>query len=448
LHRQVRCDLPKAMTHPEAGELSDDDLPDLVGEDGESFHDQDVSSPAEPPAKEVKNEAKEVLPPAAVESGSSGPSEEETLRAAAALQAHAALNAAQDRAKAEAEDAQPITAADAMRELLEETTEKKPQAEAPDEKTLRMVKAISKDDFEECEDAIMQGADVNADCGAGMRALHITALRGEMFLTELLLAHGANVNERDLSGNTPLLYACHFYRQHGKGVQMVSQLLHHRADPFYRIRDGKLAGKSAYDLMEKACHEPNTDENVPRQMRAMLQLAMEGTDACRESITKVWMSFKSQNKKLYQVSSKSDDYGYAMKSIEWALPDDVKKADAYAPVKLEDVASSILEEKFTYLKDYSFNDEGDKVKIYVQFPESAASALSDKGALSVDFDIQSLDVKLKALDESFRLRIEPLFGTVEVSECKHRVSAASRRVTLTLVKRHKSRRWPGIQKPR
>ena len=27
-----------------------------------------------------------------------------------------------------------------------------------------------------------------------------------MFLTELLLAHGANVNQRDLSGNTPLLY--------------------------------------------------------------------------------------------------------------------------------------------------------------------------------------------------------------------------------------------------
>ena len=29
-----------------------------------------------------------------------------------------------------------------------------------------------------CEDALMQGADVNADCGAGMCALHMTALRG------------------------------------------------------------------------------------------------------------------------------------------------------------------------------------------------------------------------------------------------------------------------------
>lgn len=32
--------------------------------------------------------------------------------------------------------------------------------------------------LEECEDAIMQGADVNADCGAGMCALHIFAIRG------------------------------------------------------------------------------------------------------------------------------------------------------------------------------------------------------------------------------------------------------------------------------
>ena len=32
--------------------------------------------------------------------------------------------------------------------------------------------------LEECEDAIMQGADVNADCGAGMCALHISAIRG------------------------------------------------------------------------------------------------------------------------------------------------------------------------------------------------------------------------------------------------------------------------------
>ncbi|CAE8653275.1 unnamed protein product, partial [Polarella glacialis] len=120
-----------------------------------------------------------------------------------------------------------------------------------DEVTKRMIQAISKDDFEECEDAILQGADVTIDCGAGMCALHISALRGEMFLTELLVAHAADVNQRDLSGNTALLYACHFYRQHGRGVQLVSQLLYHKADPWHRVKDGKLAGSSPYDIMEK-----------------------------------------------------------------------------------------------------------------------------------------------------------------------------------------------------
>jgi len=317
-----------------------------------------------------------------------------------------------------------------------------------DEKTIRMIKAISKDDFEECEDAIMQGADVNADCGAGMRALHISALRGEMFLTELLIAHGADVNERDLSGNTPLLYACHFYRQHQKGVSMVAQLLFHKADPFYRVRDGKLAGKTAHDLMDKACNEPNMDENVPRQMRAMLQLAMEDRDDARDAITKMWMHYKSQNKKLYQVSSKKDSYNYAMKNIDWEMPENAKNAQAYTPVQLEAAAASILGEKFTELKDYLFSDEGDKVKVYVTFPERAAAALGEKSALEVRFEMEALEVRLLGPAESFRLRMNPLFGTIEVSECKHRVSAGSSKVTLTLAKRHKNRIWPSIQKPR
>jgi len=41
---------------------------------------------------------------------------------------------------------------------------------------------------------------------------------------------------------------------------------------------GALAGKSALDMMEKACNEPNTDEKVPINMKAMLQLALDGSD--------------------------------------------------------------------------------------------------------------------------------------------------------------------------
>ena len=83
---------------------------------------------------------------------------------------------------------------------------------------------------------------------------------------------------------------------------------------------------------------------------------LRAKEACLEAITKMWVSIKSQpqNKKLFQVSSKKDNFDYAMKSIDWA--DELKSG--YAPVKLDVQSDCILEEKFTILKDYLFNDEG------------------------------------------------------------------------------------------
>jgi len=425
----------------EPGDL-DEDLPPLVGEDGEEVPvDETVSATLNNVG--VHTDSNNL---ATSEADTSKPdtadhiTEEDVLRTTAALQAASLAN--------KVSEAPVVTADEAMKTAMAIAAEPKPEYRPPSDVTVRMVKAITKDDFEECEDAIMQGADVNADCGAGMHAIHMSALRGEMFLTELLLAHGANVNERDLSGNTPLLYACHFYRQHGRGVQLTAQLLHHKADPFYRVKDGKLAGKSALDIMDKACREPNTDENVPRQMRAMIQLAMEGKEECFDAITKMWMNFKSQNKKLYQVSSKKDKYDYNIKNVDWVTPENAKNVQASAPVKLKSSVETILEEKYTDLTNYLFTDEGDKVKLYVTFPESAAEFLQGTGALQIDFEFQSFDLKLKTDNEKFRLRIDPLFGSIEVEQCKHRVSSGSRKVTLTLVKRHKNRLWPAVQKPR
>lgn len=57
-----------------------------------------------------------------------------------------------------------------------------------------------------------------------------------------------------MSGNTPLLYACHFYRQHGRGVQLCAQLLFHKADPHFRVKDGYLVVIEAYlDLESIEC---------------------------------------------------------------------------------------------------------------------------------------------------------------------------------------------------
>lgn len=458
----------------EPGELDDDlppllgedgeELPPLLGENGEELPPDAEDAAAKQAASSTASSAKKVKGATGSKSAAGYPatsssvreqepeidwgkktelpegmSEEDALRATAAL--HAATRVVENEI-----EKPDLSRKDAIKVAMSESKEPREYA-APNDVTKRMIDAIAKDDFEEVEDAIYQGADIHVDCGAGMQAIHLTALRGEMFLTELLIAHNASVNARDLSGNTPLLWTCHFFKQHKRGVQMVSQLLFHKADPFYTVRDGKLAGNSAMDLMDKECRLPQLDENAPKQMRAMLQLAMDGKDEGQEVIDKMWASFKSQNKKLYQVSSKKDNYDYAMKSINWATPDNAKNAQSITPMKLEAAAESILEEKFTYLTDYSFSDEGDKVKVYVTFPDCCSTALAEKENLSIEFQYQAFDLKLRAgSDGSFRCRLDPLFGSIEADQCKHRISAASKRVTLTLVKRHKTRRWSQVLK--
>ena len=75
------------------------------------------------------------------------------------------------------------------------------------------------------------------------------------------------------------------------------------------------------------------------------------------------MKSDKKNKKLFQVSSKRDNFEYAVKSVAWDLPESAKNAQGYAPVKLDVQAASLMEERFTLLQDYSFNDEGDKIKV-------------------------------------------------------------------------------------
>merc|ERR1712217_163196 len=107
-----------------------------------------------------------------------------------------------------------------------------------------------------------------------------------------------------------------------------------------------------------------------------------------------------------------------------------------------------MRERFVDLRDYSFTDEGEKIKVYVTVPDNAVAAMANSDSVAVSYELQAFDLKLKTANENYRLRIEPLFGTIEVEQCKHRVSSSSKRVTLTLVKRHKHRRWTALQKDR
>lgn len=362
---------------------------------------------------------------------------EEVLNAAAALSSQAAA----EGAKAD------VSAEDALRgAMCELGHEPRSGAANASETTKRLVKAICSDDFEETEDAIYQGGDVNVDCGGGLGPLHMASLRGNIKLVELMIAHGARINMRDLSGNTPLLYGVHFWKQHGRGVPITAQLLYHKADPATRVSDGKMAGTSAIDIVEQACKEPQLDENAPRQMRAMLRLAQDSGEAGYEVVTKMWMAHKAQDQSLYQMSGKGK-YEYGLRSVDWNVPQGISDAPPSAPVRLGAESGDILGERFVWLKDYSFSDEGEKVKVYVTFPVEAAAELKPD-ALSVTFEFEGFDLRLRAPSEHYRLHLNPLHGTIDVDQCKHRVSSGSSKVTLTLKKRHVNRHWPHLLKLR
>ena len=60
-----------------------------------------------------------------------------------------------------------------------------------------------------CEFLINHGANVNEKDKDGSTPLHLAAWNGKLECCEFLINHGVNVNEKDSDGNTPLhLAAC------------------------------------------------------------------------------------------------------------------------------------------------------------------------------------------------------------------------------------------------
>jgi hypothetical protein len=77
-------------------------------------------------------------------------------------------------------------------------------------------------------------ADVNMKSGSiGTTALHNAAMFGNADIVQLLLDHGADVDERDLLGATPMVYAIHYMNvfKTGKAVEIVAMFLEAKADP-------------------------------------------------------------------------------------------------------------------------------------------------------------------------------------------------------------------------
>lgn len=90
---------------------------------------------------------------------------------------------------------------------------------------------------------LSHGAHINAEDGEGYTPLMWAVLNDNRAMVRLLLEKGANVNSQNEEGRTPL----HFAARYGKDLDIVRQLLAHRADPSLPSK----AGMTALEIARK-----------------------------------------------------------------------------------------------------------------------------------------------------------------------------------------------------
>ncbi|MBI3652623.1 MAG: ankyrin repeat domain-containing protein [Acidobacteria bacterium] len=109
-----------------------------------------------------------------------------------------------------------------------------------------LMNAIKNGNQESAQQAIQNGADVNAAIPSGVTALFLAAGMGDKELVKTLIEKGANVNHRADGGFTPLMQAALTGQ-----LEIVKMLLDAGADPTVKDTANKTAADWATDKNHK-----------------------------------------------------------------------------------------------------------------------------------------------------------------------------------------------------
>lgn len=156
------------------------------------------------------------------------------------------------------------------------------------------------------------------------------------------------------------------------------------------------------------------------------------------------------------IADKGENAYYFAHNREFVVPSDAKVVSGPglvtggAPTLLSAGTSSgsIGEEvggRIEWIKDFSWADSGEKVKVYVQLP---LGVLEKEDQVTVDFRTNGLDVNARATSGSvaiYRCKIDPLSADIVPDECSFRVALGKSKVTLMLKKR-RDHTWYDLKK--
>merc|ERR1711933_107798 len=101
------------------------------------------------------------------------------------------------------------------------------------------------------------------------------------------------------------------------------------------------------------------------------------------------------------------------------------------------VVDSTEEERTVWMKDYSWSDSKQKVKVYIPVPEGLLPADGAEDIVQAHYSATQVDLSIHSKPRQ-RLKIEKLNAELKVDSCSLRVEAQKNRVVLLLAKKREA----------
>jgi len=143
------------------------------------------------------------------------------------------------------------------------------------------------------------------------------------------------------------------------------------------------------------------------------------------------------------VDNKGDNAYYYAHNRKFEVPENAKVITGPGlitggqPVLIETGAKKVdpeVEERVEWLKDYSWADSGNKVKVYVPVPEGVLPLEGADSLVETNYQATQVVLTIKSKPQQ-RLKIEKLNAELKVDACSTRVEAHKNRVVLQLAKK-------------
>jgi len=156
---------------------------------------------------------------------------------------------------------------------------------------------------------------INAKSWAGTTALHLASiarpkklLMDFYYIAKLLLDHGANINERDAEGNTPLHYAASNH-----SPELVELLLKRGADVLARNKNGQTPLFKVLDMCRRDVYR---DTYYPYDLRRIYYVASESEQHEIVKVLDLLLNHAAKQNKLQELLSTKNKEN--MTAIEYA----------------------------------------------------------------------------------------------------------------------------------